>query len=155
MSMADGKKPLSMLIFLPSALLSKEQRMKYDYHFNNETISIDIPDSDYYVLVEMDRLEYNVNRKETRRHISLEACDRNDNQLPSNTDLEETCIQRMEIDALRRGMDSLLPEQRELIRKVFFENQTIISLARVQGVNESAIRDRLSRVYKKLKILMK
>ena len=129
--------------------------MKYDYHFNNETISIDIPDSDYDVLVEMDRLEYNVNRKETRRHISLEACDRNDNQLPSNTDLEETCLQRMEIDALQRGMDSLLPEQRELIRKVFFENQTIISLARVQGVNESAIRDRLSRVYKKLKILMK
>ena len=43
-----------MLIFLPSALLSKEQRMKYDYHFNNETISIDIPDSDYDVLIEMD-----------------------------------------------------------------------------------------------------
>ena len=39
--------------------------MKYDYHFNNETISIDIPDSDYDVLIEMDRLEYNANSKET------------------------------------------------------------------------------------------
>ena len=94
--------------------------MKYDYHFNNETISIDIPDSDYDVLIEMDRLEYNANHKETRRHISLEVCDQDDNRLPSNTDLEEICIQRMEIDALRRGMDSLLPEQRELIWKLFF-----------------------------------
>jgi len=82
--------------------------MKYDYHFNNETISIDIPDSDYDVLIEMDRLEYNANHKETRRHVSLEACDKNDNQLPSKTNLEATCIQQMEIDALRRGMRTIL-----------------------------------------------
>ena len=128
--------------------------MTYDYHFNNETISIDIPDNDYEVLIEMDRLEYNTNHKETRRHMSLEACDQDDNRLPSNMDLEETCIQRMEIDALQCAMDSLLPEQRELIRKVFFENQKITSLARAQGVNESAIRDRLSRIYKKLRIFL-
>ena len=125
--------------------------MKYDYHFNNETIAIDIPDSDYDVLIEMDRLEYNANHKETRRHISLEACDKDDNQLPSNTDLEETCIQRMEIDALRRGMDSLLPEQRELIRKMFFENHTITSLARAEGVSKAAICRRLNRALERLK----
>ena len=125
--------------------------MTYDYHFNNETISIDIPDSDYEVLIEMDRLEYNVNHKETRRHISLEACDKDDNQLPSRTDLEETCIQRMEIDALRRGMDSLLPEQRELIRKVFFENQSITSLAGAEGVSKAAICRRLNRALDRLK----
>ena len=37
--------------------------MKYDYHFNNETISIDILDSDYDVLIEMDRLEYNLEKR--------------------------------------------------------------------------------------------
>ena len=128
--------------------------MKYDYHFNNETISIDIPDSDYDVLIEMDRLERNMEKKETRRHVSLQACDRDDNQLPDKTDVEETCIQRIEIDALQCAMDSLLPKQRELIQKVFFEHQSITSLARAQGVNESAIRDRLSRIYKKLKIFL-
>ena len=125
--------------------------MKYDYHFSNEIISVDIPDSDYDVLIEMDRLEYNANHKETRRHISLEACDKDDNQLPSRTDLEETCIQRMEIDALRRGMDSLLPEQRELIRKVFFENQSITSLAGAEGVSKAAICRRLNRALDRLK----
>ncbi len=129
--------------------------MTYDYHFNNETISIDIPDSDYEVLIEMDRLEYNTNHKETRRHISLEACDRDDNQLPDSTDLEETCIQRMEIDALQCAMDSLLPKQRELIQKIFFENQTITSLARLEGVGKSAICERLNRALERLKISLK
>ena len=129
--------------------------MTYDYHFNNETISIDIPDSDYEVLIEMDRLEYNVNHKETRRHMSLEACDRDDNQLPDKTDVEEICIQRMEIDALQSAMNSLLPEQRELIRKVFFENHTITSLARKEGVDESAVRRRLSRALARLKIFLR
>ena len=144
-----------MLIFLPSALLSKEQRMTYDYHFNNETISIDIPDSDYEVLIEMDRLEYNANHKETRRHMSLEACDRDDNQLPDKTDVEEICIQRMEIDALQCAMDRLLPKQRELIQKIFFENQTITSLARLEGVGKSAICERLNRALERLKISLK
>ena len=129
--------------------------MTYDYHFNNETISIDIPDSDYEVLIEMDRLEYNVNHKETRRHISLQSCDRDDNQLPASTDVEENCIQRMEIDALQCAMNSLLPEQRELIQKVFFENHTITSLARKEGVDESAVRRRLSRALARLKIFLK
>ena len=129
--------------------------MTYDYHFNNETISIDIPDSDYEVLIEMDRKEYNIEKKETRRHVSLQACDRDDNQLPDKTDVEETCIQRIEIDALQCAMDSLLPKQRELIQKVFFEHQSITSLARKEGVDESAVRRRLSRALARLKIFLR
>jgi DNA-directed RNA polymerase specialized sigma24 family protein len=51
-------------------------------------------------------------------------------------------------------MNRLLPAQRELIRKVFFENQSIVSIAREQGVGESAVRDRLGRVYARLKIFL-
>jgi hypothetical protein len=154
MSMADGKKPLSMLIFLPSALLSKEQRMKYDYHFNNETISIDIPDSDYDVLIEMDRLERNLEKKETRRHISMDSGKVDEKQLLSDADVESVCIRLFEDETLRCAMNRLLPAQRELIQKVFFENQSIVSIAREQGVGESAIRDRLGRVYARLKIFL-
>ena len=71
--MAKSHCPCSFFCRLPCS--KKEQRVKYDYHFSNEIISIDIPDSDYDVLIEMDRLEYNANHKETRSHISLEACD--------------------------------------------------------------------------------
>lgn len=47
--------------------------MKYEYRFSNETISIDIFDSDYEVLIELDRIERNVNQRETRRYVSLES----------------------------------------------------------------------------------
>ena len=69
--------------------------MKYDYHFNNETISIDIPDSDYEVLIEMDRLERNVEKKETRRHVSMDSGKVEEKHLISDTDAESICIHSM------------------------------------------------------------
>ncbi len=144
-----------MLILLLSALLLKEQRMKYEYHFSNETISIDIPGGDYEVLIELDRVERNVNQKETRRHVSLEAYNANDNLFPSDSDVEASCIRDLENEALQRALDQLTPQQRDLIRQVFFENRTMASLACEEGVGESTVRERLNRSYKKLKNLLK
>lgn len=125
--------------------------MKYDYHFDNETIFIDIPDSDYDVLIEMDRIEHNINQKETRRHVSLEACDRDDNQLPSSVNVESSCIQAIEIQALENAMSQLKPRYRSLIEKVYFEMQIVSDIAREQGVDESSVRKLLKRACEKLK----
>ncbi len=129
--------------------------MKYEYQFSNETISIDIPEGDYEVLIELDRVERNVNQRETRRHVSLESLNLDEGLLPSASDVESSCIRRFEEEALQCAMDSLLPEQRELICKVFYENRTIACLAREEGVGESAIRRRLSRAFERLKIFLK
>lgn len=129
--------------------------MKYVYHFNNETITIEVPEGDYDILIEFDRLERNVNQKETRRHASLEAFNLDGNLFPSDVDVEAECIQNEEYEALHKAIDQLLPQQQELIKKVFFEKRTIISIAREEGVGESAIRDRLNRIYKKLKEILK
>ena len=125
--------------------------MTYDYHFNNETISIDIPDSDYEVLIKLDRLERNVNQKETRRHVSLEALNLDEDLLPSDSDVEGSFISHLEEEALRRAMDRLLPDQRILIHKVFYENQTITSLAYEESVSKAAICRRLNRALDRLK----
>jgi RNA polymerase sigma factor (sigma-70 family) len=140
---------------LLSALLLKEQKMKYDYHFSNETISIDVPDSDYDVLIELDRVERNTNQKETRRHVSLEAYNVDDNLFPSASNVEASCIRDLENEALLSALEKLTPQQCELIWKVFFENRTMASLAREEGVGESTVRERLNRSYKKLKNLLK
>jgi predicted DNA-binding protein YlxM (UPF0122 family) len=47
-----------------------------------------------------------------------------------------------------------LPQQQALLKKVFFEERSIVSVAREEGVGESAIRDRLKRIEKKLKIFL-
>ena len=90
--------------------------MKYDYHFSNETISIDIPDGDCDVLIELDRLERNVNQKETRRHVSLESLNLDEDLLPSDADVEASCISQLEEEELRRAMDRLLLRHAELQR---------------------------------------
>jgi len=126
-------------------------KTQYTYYFNNETITIEVTEGDYDILIELDRLERNVNQKETRRHASLDAFNLDGNLFPADVDVEAECIQNEEYQVLYKAIDQLLPQQQELIKKVFFEKRTIVSIAREEGVGESAIRDRLNRIYKKLK----
>ena len=47
--------------------------MKIEYKFIDEIVTIDIEDCWGEIILELARLEYNVNHKETRRHTSLES----------------------------------------------------------------------------------
>lgn len=49
------------------------------------------------------------------------------------------------------ALAKLLPEQADLIRKIFYEGHTVQEIATMQGVDKSAISHRLQRAYKKLK----
>ena len=52
---------------------------------------------------------------------------------------------------LLRAMEALTPAQRELVRRVYFENEKISKIAREEGVSHVAIHDRLKRIYQKIK----
>ena len=45
--------------------------MKIEYKFIDEIVTIDIEDCWGEIILDLDRLEYNVNHKETSRHTSL------------------------------------------------------------------------------------
>ena len=48
--------------------------MKYEYKFRKETITVDIDESDYNILIALDHEEYNLNRKHDRRYpLSIEV----------------------------------------------------------------------------------
>ena len=47
--------------------------------------------------------------------------------------------------------EQLTPEQRELVLKVYFKGMRIVDIARKEGVGESAVRDRIRRIHKKMK----
>ena len=51
-------------------------------------------------------------------------------------------------------MDKLLPQQQELVMKVYFQDKSITEIAREEKVTEGAIRDRLKKIYKKLKNIL-
>ena len=66
-------------------------------------------------------------------------------------DTEEQVLKREDMARLLRAMEALTPAQRELVRRVYFENESIAAVARSEGVHESSIRERLRWIYKKLK----
>ena len=129
--------------------------MKVRYEFTNGEISeIEVDDSLGELLLDFDRQEYNNDHKETRRHISLDGMDYEGELFLSPADTEAEVLQREALARLMGAMEALSPAQRELVRRVYFENESIAAVARSEGVHESSIRERLRWIYKKLKKLL-
>lgn len=126
--------------------------MKVRYEFTNGEISeIEVDDSLGELLLDFDRQEYNNDHKETRRHISLNGMDYEGELFLSSADTEAEVFRREELARLMGAMEALSPAQRELVRRVYFENEKISEIAREEGVSHVAIHDRLKRIYQKIK----
>ena len=125
-------------------------RVRYEFS-NGEFSEIEVDDSLGELLVDFDRQEYNNDHKENRRHVSLDGMDYEGALFASPDDPAAEVLKREETARLLRAMEALSPDQRELVRRVYFENQRIVDIAREQGVSEAAIRNRLKKIYVKMK----
>lgn len=126
--------------------------MKVLYQFANGEISeIEVSEELGELLLDLDRQEYNNDHSETRRHVSLDGMDYEGELFAADSDTAEQAALNMELETLRRAMGALSPRQRDLVRKVFFEGRSIASIAREEKVDESSVRERLRRIYKKVK----
>ena len=99
---------------------------------------------------ECNRPTYNNQQTETRRHVALEALDPEGDHLAGSQDVEAD-FREEDFAELYRAIEKLRPQQRDLIRKVFWEDMKQIEIARAEGVNESAISWRMARIYARLK----
>lgn len=127
--------------------------MKISYEFvTGEIVEIEVPENITKMSIEIDRDIYNHNRKETRRHNSIDYMEDVGLQFEDNSvDIVVDLEQREVIDEIEQALDILLPEQKELIEKVFYKNMKIVDIAAASGVTEAAVRNRLKKIYKKLK----
>lgn len=125
--------------------------MKITYEFVTGEISeVEVDESLGGMLLDLDRQQYNNDQKETRRHVSLDGMDYEGELFASAEDTEGEAERREDMARLYSAMEILSPSQRELVKKVYFEECTFASIAREEGVGESAIRDRMKRIHKKL-----
>lgn len=126
--------------------------MKVRYEFaNGEFSEIEVDESLGELLVDFDRQEYNNDHKETRRHTSLDSMDYEGGLFAAAADTADEAARRDEAARLMQAIEALSPSQRELVRRVYFENEKIVDIAREESVSHVAILDRLKRIYKKLK----
>ena len=115
---------------------------------------IEIETSNYIgdVIIKIEKETYNSNRRETRRHNSIENMEEQGIQFQDkNTDIYKTFNRKETNKNLYNALDKLLPQQKRLIQKVYYHNMSIAQIARDEGVSETAIRNRLNKIYKKLK----
>ena len=126
--------------------------MKITYEFVTGEISeVEVDESLGGMLLDLDRQQYNNDHKETRRHVSLDGMDYEGELFASAEDTERAVEHREDMARLYSAMEALSPSQRELVKKVYFEERKIMDIAAEEGVSEAAIRNRLKKIYSRLK----
>lgn len=65
--------------------------------------------------------------------------------------IEQEHIKNLRLKNLHKALNILLPEQRELLSKIYFGGVTQREIAAQEGIDESAISKRMERIYKRLK----
>ena len=98
-----------------------------------------------------ERLEYNNDQTETRRHHSYS--DQNDkfDTLMTEEDALEMVLANLEKEAVRKAIQALEPQQQELVMDLYYREMPIAHIAKRDGVDEAAIRNRRKRILKKSK----
>jgi len=98
-----------------------------------------------------ERLEYNNNQTETRRHHSYS--DQNDkfDTLMADEDALDMVLANLEKEALSDAIKTLEPQQQELVMDLYYREIPVAHIAKRDGVDEAAIRNRRKRILKKIK----
>lgn len=124
----------------------------YTYKFVDGTTStVEVEDSLYDLLTEMDEQEKYGNRRETRRHVSVEQ-------------LVELCVEPFYEDEyapddileyindpdLYYAVSMLTIPQRKLLTRLYLKGQTVTDIAEQDGVKVCSISKRFERIYKKI-----
>jgi len=87
-----------------------------------------------------------------------DATDRNPYLIDREPNPMESLIQALDADChadrlarLRSAIETLQPQQKALIQKVFDQGRTYVDIAAEEGVTEAAIRNRLKKIFNKLR----
>jgi len=137
--------------------------MKIKYTFvTGESVEIEVDAELSNVVIAIEHDQSNRDRAETRRHSSLDQladtgfdpADKAAGPAAVSEQKEAIAEHLADLAKLKKAMSELLPQQQDLIRKIYFENRTLTSIAVEEGVSVAAIHDRLKKIHQKLKRLL-
>ena len=124
--------------------------IKYKF-LDNTTSEVEVDDELGKHIIKMDEADYNLNRKETRRHIYMSVLEEQGRHITDDNDPLDDILKEERIKELMAAIEKLLPEQKELLIRVYWNNELQKDIAAEEGVSEMAISSRLKRIIKKLK----
>jgi len=131
--------------------------MRYEYKTMVGNIEIEVDGQYYEILMEMDREEERSNSKHERprhdraRTVSLDDMDYQGEWFDAGVDILGGLVRSDMSGRLRAALAGLTAEQQGLVVRVYVNNEKIVDIARENRVTEGAIRDRLRKIYAKIK----
>jgi len=129
--------------------------MKIEYKFVDGTVTeIEVDGSLGEFMLELKNEGDRVERKETRRHVLLSAVDPEDRYFDSGRDTPEEIARKDELERLAAAIGRLQPQQRELLRRIYWNGEKQKDIAAEDGVSERAITGRMKKIYAALKKFM-
>lgn len=122
------------------------------YEINGTFVEIEVSDEFARQYEQIETEEKRVNRKETRRHQSLETLIESGFQIADQeSDIEEKTFHNDDIRQLRYALETLTVDQKWLIEQVYFLDRKQSEIAAELGINPVAVWNRLQKIYNKIK----
>lgn len=125
---------------------------------DNETAKVleQVDEETRRIYLQEEYLTFMSNVKYKRCNQSLEKSLENGFDVADeNQDVEENAIKNADKEKIRQAISKLEPQQQWLVKQVYFNQRTNVSIASELGVTEGAIRDRLKRIFEKIKKFLK
>ncbi len=131
---------------------SKKNRINYVYYGADGCKTVLKPGEDgvteaiIETLHQLDDEAYDINRKETRRHESIDGLnDKAEMFIDPNADIEEKVLSDLECEVTKKVVQDVLlelkPQQRDLIQKLYLSDKPMsqAEYARELGIEESSV----------------
>ena len=130
--------------------------MKIKYEFvNGESVEVEVTEELGKIIVDMDRIEYNNEKKETRRHCTLSTLgDEGKWLIDPNSDFTTECCKYplgLDEETWQYALKILSKRQREIFVAVYEEGYKVKEYAEMIGLSPSCASGHLFRARKKIK----
>lgn len=122
--------------------------MKIKYEFASETFEIEVDEEWGNILVDMDRQEYNVNHKETRRHYSLDALRFEGEEYG---EVDRAMHDLIEYQDLREAVSKLTDQQQYIIISHYYLGRSYTEIAKELGISIPCVTKCAERARKQIK----
>ena len=127
------------------------------YKFVDGTIkTIEVEDSFYEEYQKLETETKSLERKETRRHISISVFEEKGIEFEDESfDLENSLINEENKNQVLAAIKKLNSRQQNLILEVFYKGKTLSEIAKTNGVSKPAITQQMQLILRKMKEILK
>ncbi len=104
---------------------------------------------EYWKLVNRENYLNKLDRK--NRKISLEEAISKGTEFKNDVNIEKIVETTAKIDELKNALDTLSDEEREIIKRIYFDEESYSSIARSKKLSYQAIQQKNAKILSKLK----